>query len=465
MPESSTTTVPRRSWVALGVGTASIFLFVLDSGLLSVSIPAIEKAFPDTSRSTLSWTATGYLVALASLLLVSGRVSDSRGRKPTYLFGVGLFTLGAVATAVAPNPALLISARVVQGAGGAFLTSSALAMVLPLFPSERRGRVIGIWGGVGSLAAVLAPTAGAWMVEHVSWRAAFALEIPLGVVTFVAGVLTLPVASSAVKARINIVSALSGSVGLGLCAAVLSQGRRWGWASSRSIAASLVGVALVITFFARSKTDEFALFDRRLLGYRAWTSNTLAAGWQQIGFFTWFLTTPLILVNVWQWTVLEAGAAMALGQVASSISGPLGGIWADRVGTTRPIVLSAFVTLLGPLWLAIAATTRPQFLTMFLPATLLMGAGGGICGMLTTGGALNQLPEAVLGTANGAHQVFRRIAGLVGVAIALAILGEAKGTAMLGPARVVWLVIAFAHVAMCVPLLRRTSGVWAARRS
>ncbi len=450
---SSPAKVPRRSWVALLVGTASIFLFVLDSGLLSVSIPAIEKDFPETSRSTLSWAATGYLAALASLLLVSGRISDSRGRKPTYLFGVGLFTLGALATVAAPNPALLIGARILQGAGGAFLTSSALAMVLPLFPSERRGRVIGIWGGVGSLAAVLAPTAGAWAVENVSWRAAFALEIPLGLITFLAGVLSLPDAVASTKSRIDIISALSGSIGLGVSAAFLSQGRRWGWASARSIVGGSIGIVLVVTFFVRAKSDEFSLLDHRLFRYRAWTSNTLAAGLQQIGFFTWFLTTPLILVNIWRWSIFEAGAAMALGQVASSISGPLGGIWADRAGTTRPIVLSAFVTLLGPLWLAIAASTRPQFVTVFLPATLLMGAGGGICGMLTTGGALNQLPDSVLGSANGAHQVFRRISGLAGVAMALAILGEAKGPAMLGPARIVWCVIALAHVAMCVPLL------------
>jgi EmrB/QacA subfamily drug resistance transporter len=450
-----TPTIPRRSWIALGVGAASIFLFVLDSGLLSVSLPAIEREFPTWSRSTLSWAATGYLVALASLLLISGRISDTRGRKPTYLFGVALFTVGAIATVASPTPPFLIAARVVQGVGGAFLTSSALVMVLPLFPGERRGSVIGIWGGIGSLAAVLAPTVGAWTVEHISWRAAFAVEVVLGAATFIVGTKTLPTTSTQTTSRINPLSALSGSIGLGVSAAVLSQGRRWGWSSTQSIAAAAIGVVLIITFFTLSKKDESPLFDHRLLAYRAWTTNTLAAGLQQIGFFTWFLTTPLILVNIWRWSVFEAGAAMALGQVASSISGPLGGRWADRVGTTRPIVISAFVTLAGPLWLVFAATTHPDFVKVFLPATLLMGAGGGICGMLTTGGALNNVPESMLGAANGAHQVFRRIAGLIGVAVALAILGESKGNDLLGPARVVWFVIAVAHLAMCLPFLRR----------
>jgi EmrB/QacA subfamily drug resistance transporter len=445
------------------VGTASIFLFVLDSGLLSVAFPAIERDFSTTSRSTLSWAATGYLVALAGLLLVSGRLSDTKGRKPVYLFGVALFTIGAIATVAAPTPALLILARVVQGAGGAFLTSSALAMVLPLFPLERRGSVVGIWGGIGSIAAVLAPTAGALIVENISWRAAFAIEIPLGIATFIAGLLTLPTAAPPVTTtvRINLRSAFSGSIGLGLSAAVLSQGRRWGWTSRATLTAAVLGVTLLVTFFLLSKRDESPLFDFRLLRYRDWTSNTLAAGLQQIGFFTWFLTTPLILVNIWGWSVLKAGAAMALGQVASTVSGFLGGRWADRVGTKIPIVSSAFVTLLGPLWLAIAATSKPDFVKVFLPATLLMGAGGGICGMLTTAGALSRLPESVMGAANGAHQVFRRIFGLIGVAVALAVLGEAKGADLIGPARVVWLIIAVAHLAMCLPLVlkpRRTAA-------
>jgi EmrB/QacA subfamily drug resistance transporter len=447
--------VSRRTWVALAAASASIFLFVLDSGLLSVSLPAIEKQFPATPRSTLSWVATGYLVALASLLLVGGRVADRRGRKRVYLAGLAAFSFGAALTALAPNASLLIAARVVQGAGGAFMTASSLALVLPEFPQSRRHAAIGVWGAIGSIAAILAPTVGARVVDGWSWRVCFWAVAAIGSAAAIVGgrVLREPVDETR-AAEINPASVITGSGGLGLLVLALSQGRRWGWQSSATIMVAAAAVALLVVFGAISRRERSPLLDLRLFNFPQWTTNTLAAGLQQIGFFSWFLTTPLILVNVWKWSVFRAGSAMALGQVASAITGFLGGRWADRRGTALPIVSTALITALGPLWLILTITTTPSFWRVFLPATLLIGAGGGVCGMLTTGGALEAMPPDTLGSANSAHQLFRRIAGTLGVAVALAMLGDRKGTDLLGGAKAVWLMIVIAHIAMCLPLLR-----------
>jgi EmrB/QacA subfamily drug resistance transporter len=447
--------VSGRTWIALGAASASIFLFVLDSGLLAVSLPAIEKQFPDSPRSTVSWVATGYLVALASLLLVGGRVADRRGRKRVYLGGLVAFSFGAVLTALAPNMSLLIAARVVQGIGGAFMTASSLALVLPEFPSGRRHAAIGVWGAIGSIAAIMAPTVGARVVDTLDWRVCFWAVAVIGSASAIIGARALrePVNETR-AAEINPVSVITGSSGLGLLVLALSQGRRWGWQSATTLKVALASVALLVVFALVSRRDASPLLDHRLFGFSQWTTNTLAAGLQQIGFFSWYLTTPLILVSVWGWSVFEAGSAMALGQVASATTGFLGGRWADRRGTAMPIVSTAIVTALGPLWLLFTATTKPSFWFVFLPATLLIGAGGGVCGMLTTGGALEAMPPDTLGSANSAHQLFRRIAGTMGVAVALAMLGDRKGTDLLGGAKTVWLMIVIAHIAMCLPLLR-----------
>ena len=132
----------QRAWLAMCVAAASIFLFVLDSGLLSIALPSIEQEFSETPRSIVAWTATGFLVTLASLLLIGGRLADARGRKRYYLFGVLLFGFGSLCTALAPTVPLLITARVIGGAGAAFLTSSTLALVLPEFPFEKRGAMM-----------------------------------------------------------------------------------------------------------------------------------------------------------------------------------------------------------------------------------------------------------------------------------------------------------------------------------
>ena len=154
-------TVPRRSWLALIAGSISIFLFVFDSGLLSVALPVIEEEFSSTPRATISWAATGYLVAFSALLLASGRIADRKGRKRIYIIGLIGFAAAAVVVTATSSVTGLIIGRVLQGAAGAFMTGSALALVLPEFPPERHHTAIGLWGTVGSLAAVLAPTGGA----------------------------------------------------------------------------------------------------------------------------------------------------------------------------------------------------------------------------------------------------------------------------------------------------------------
>jgi NTE family protein len=441
--------IPRRSWIALAVAAASIFLFVLDSGLLAVSLPLMERDFPGTSRATLSWAATGFLVALASLLLLSGRIADRRGRKLVYLSGVAAFTVGALATALAPSPVWLIVARVVQGAGGAFLTSSSLAIVLPLFPDKRQGVVVGYWGAIGSLAAILAPTLGALVAQEISWRINFAAIVPIGAATVLIGrkVLDEPVLTQRPVA-VDPVSVAVGSLGLGGLAAALSQGRRWGWTSPATLIVVGGSLALIALFVRRSRREAEPLFDVSLFGFRNWTVNTLAAGLQQIGFFSWYLTTPLILVNLWGWSVLQAGSAMALGQLAAAVTGPLGGRWADRRGFVVPMATTALGCAAAALWLVTTAGLTPSFWRVFFPASMMMGAAGGVCGMLTTSAALRNLPGDRLGAANGAHQLLRRIAGLVGVTVALALIGDASGPEILDAARKVWLLIAVAHLAM-----------------
>ena len=135
----------RRAWRGVCVAAASVFLFVVDAGLVALSLPEVEAEFPGSSRSTIAWMASGFLVAQASMLLIGGRLGDQRGRKRFYLFGLLLFSFGAGLTAIAPTISLIIAARVLQGIGAAFLTSSALALVLPMFPSSKAPVVIGTW--------------------------------------------------------------------------------------------------------------------------------------------------------------------------------------------------------------------------------------------------------------------------------------------------------------------------------
>ncbi len=438
------------------MAAASIFLFVLDSGLLSIALPSIEHEFSRTPRSIIAWSATGFLVTLASLLLIGGRLSDAYGRKRMYLFGVLLFGFGSLCTSLAPTVALLIASRVIGGAGAAFLTSSALALVMPEFPLEKRGMMIGAWGSIGSSAAIIAPTGGALLTEHVSWRLPFGLVAPMAVTIYVTGRRVLIERDDAPpRGAIDPLGTVLGPLALGLFVLGLSQGTRWGWAAPTTLVAIIGGAALLIAFVRRCAGVANPLLDLSIFRFPQFKLNIVGSGLQQIGFFAWYVTTPLILKAVWGWSTFETGVGMALGQVAASFAAPLGGRWSDRVGTTQPIVITAIVAASGPLWFAVAASPTPHFLTVFVPASILMGAGGGICGTLTTSAALYDLPGGTLGAANSVNQLIRRVSGTMGVAAAVALLGESEGAALLAPARRVWVMVSLAHLAMCLPYLAR----------
>jgi MFS family permease len=345
---------------------------------------------------------------------------------------------------------------VIGGAGAAFLTSSALALVLPEFPLEKRGMMIGWWGSLGSTAAIVAPTGGGLLTENVSWRLPFALIAPMAITVFVVGrrVLTEQTDERS-SAAIDPISVLVGPLALGLLVLGVSQGGRWGWGSTSTLGAIVVAAILLVAFIHRCARVANPLLDLSIFGFPQFRLNVVGSGLQQVGFFAWYVTTPLILRTVWGWSTFEAGVGMALGQVAASFSAPFGGRWSDRVGTTQPIVTSAVVAAVGPMWFAITASREPHFFAAFLPASVLMGIGGGICGTLTTSAALYDLPGATLGAANSVNQLIRRVCGTIGVAVAVALLGEAKGPSLLTPARRVWVMVSLAHLLMCIPYLLR----------
>ena len=443
----------RAAWTGVCVAAASIFLFVVDTGLVSLALPKIAAQNPRVSRSTLAWIATGFLLAQSSLLLVGGRLADRRGRKRFYLFGLTLFSIGAALTAMAPTVTWIIAVRIVQGIGAAFLASSALALVLPMFPAVKAPMVIGVWGGIGSVAAWLTPTLGALVVEH-NWRYAFAGIAPFGILIALVGRRVLPDdAEVDHTGRTDRISYYIGPIGLGLLMVVLAQGHRWGWLSPLVLSMALAACVLIGAFLRRCATSDVPLLDLAIFRTRTFSANALSGTLQQTGFYGWFLTGPLIMTALWGWSVRKAGLAMALGQVMASVASPLGGKMSMRYGNTRPIAVSSFITASGSAWLLLTASAEPNFVGVVLPASMLMGFGSGMCGTMTTGAALASLPSSTLGAGNSIVQLTRRMGGALGVALAAGLLGGRTGAGLLPGARRVWWTVTIIHVGMSAPLL------------
>lgn len=445
--------VRTTAWVAAGVASMSQVLYMVDATLIAIALPVIARRFDEASRSTVGWAATGFLVAQSALLLVGGRLGDRHGRKRAFLGGMAAFTVGVALTAAAPTVSVLIAARVLQGAGAAFITSGALALALPMFPAQKAAVLIGAWGMVGATAAWVTPSIGAIVVEW-SWRVAFALVVPLGLAAIVLGRRVLveqaPARGSGPTDRLSYVV---GPPALGLTMVVLADGGDWGWVSGRTLVLGAVALAGVAALVWRSRVATEPLLDLSLLRVRPYAANLAGGAIQQAGFFSWFLTAPLIMSELWGWSTKEIGLALALSQVLSTVGSPLGGQIVLRWGSDVALAVGTTVNIAAMAWAVATMSAESDFWRSYLPMALLFGFGSAIAGTVTTGAALAALPTELLGTGNSIIQLVRRMGGALGTAAGFALLGEASGPDLLDGARRAWILVGVFHACIFVTLV------------
>jgi EmrB/QacA subfamily drug resistance transporter len=433
--------IPRQAWVSLAIVSAAMFMSIVDLTVLNVSFPYIERTFAGTPRTTLAWLSSGYAIMLASLLMVSGRLADNIGRRRVFFIGVSVYGSAAVLTALAPNVTVMIATRLAQGVGAAMMTATAIALVLPLFPPSRRGLAIGIWGTVGSFGAAVGPSMGAAAIELSSWRLAFGLLPPFAVVTLVFGprVLAPDGPVPAERRSIDLAGAALGSLAVALLTLSILQGSSWGWHSPAVIACAVAAVVLLVAFRERSRRAAHPIVDPALFRHRPFTVANVSQFGTQTAIFAWFFITPLFLVNVWHYSALSAGSSVAIGMVVSFVSIPVGH-HSDRHGYRKVLVTGGLVSVAGMLWWITAVGDTPAFWTRYVPGLVVFGFGAGMVGIVVTNAALAGLPESELATANAAFQTVRRLAGAIGVAIAIALLGNRAADTAAAFRRTWWLI-------------------------
>ena len=228
--------VGRDGWRTVGIASAAVFMVGMEITVISLAFPEIREQFSEASESALSWIFSAYNIGVASLLLIGGWLSERYGHKRIFLTGVSIFLLGSVLAGFAVSSEMLISARVVQAAGGALQAPSGLALVLAAAPPARHQMAIGIWGAAGALAAAAGPTLGALLVEAFGWRAVFLINIPVIGVALVLGRRWLPdTPPSPGTDDVDLVSVPLAGVGVGALVLGIVQGETWGWESAAVI--------------------------------------------------------------------------------------------------------------------------------------------------------------------------------------------------------------------------------------
>lgn len=437
--------VTRRAWLSLALVSAATCVIILDLMAANVAFPFIERSFPATPRSTLAWVSSGYAIASAALLMVAGRLSDRHGRRTVFLGGVALFAAVSVVCAAAPNPAVLIAARIVQGGGSAMITSTAIALLLPDFPASKRGLALGIWGTTSSAGAAAGPTLGALAIQAFDWRLVFLLNIPIGILTLALGRrLLVEPPRPAERGRIDLVGTVVGTAATALATLGILQGPGWGWTSPAVVAILVGAVVLSAGFVLRCARAAAPLVDLHLFRHAPFALANLSQAGTQLAIMAWFFTTPLFLINVWHYSALAGGGAVAIGMIVSFVSVPVGH-YSDRHGYRSVLIVGGLVSAAGMLVWVFGVGETADFWTAYLAGLVLFGLGAGMVGIVVTNAALAGLPDHELAAANAVFQTIRKLVGAIGVAIAVALLGS-RSTESLAAFRKVWIMIAIGYL-------------------
>ena len=431
--------IPTRAWAALAVGSATVVLIILDAGFLALAFPSIEESFADTSRSTLGWVSSAYFISLSSFMLVAGWMGDRVGRRRVFFVGLWTFAIGALLTASSTSAWMLIASRVVQGLGAAALTPVSLAMVLPLFPQSRRATAVAMWGVAGAMSGIVAPTAGAVMIEWSGWRTPFYVFAPLVLVAWLVGRRVLPNEPGGdPDGVVDPVGIAAATVSVAAIAVVVTKSDQWGLASTRSLTALAVAVIAAPLLVHRARTRTGTPLDVDLFRVPSFASASVVSFLSQAAFFSFFFSLPVFLIDVWEWSTLETGLAVALNQGSAAIVGVWAGRTADRRGFVGVVVWGGALGAIGYGWLALGIGPDVDAWRVLFPALIIGGVGSMLIGTVVSAAAFHDVDDDRLGRASGSYYVTRRLGTAAGAVTAVAILGDVAGLDSVDRFRLIW---------------------------
>ena len=416
-----------RPAAVLVVGSASSFLVYLDATIVNIAFPDVRASFSDVTLAGLSWILSAYAIVFAALLVPGGRLADRVGGRRLFLAGLSAFTAGSLLCATAPSVLLLVGARVLQAAGGAMLVVSAQLLVMAAFPPERRMHAVGLMAGVAALASALGPVLGGLMVDLGGWRLVFLVNLPIGLAALIYGRRMPEPPRRPQASRPDLLGSLVAVMAVGSLALGAVQGPVWGWGDPRTIAAFAASAVLAPLLVWRSAVHTAPVLELALFRVRSFGAGNLGALLLGTSFFGLVLANSLYLTQVWDYSVLRAGLAIAPGPLASAAAAILAARFTDRVDPRRFVLPGALISAVAAVWLASRVGPEPAFLAEWLPGMLLMGIGVGLGFATTVAVCVRDLGPAQLGIGSGMSATTRQLGAVLGVAILIAILGPAPG--------------------------------------
>ena len=419
----------RNRWLALIVLCLGTLMIVLDTTIVNVALPSI-RADLGFSETSLAWVVNAYLLTFGGFLLLGGRLGDLYGPRRLFLTGIAIFTLASLACGLAGSEGFLVTARAVQGVGGAIASAVSLSLTMNLFtePAER-AKAMGVFGFVASGGGSIGVLLGGVLTNSLDWHWIFLVNFPIGIAVVVLSLRLLPGARTGATGRLDVAGAVTVTASLMLAVYAIVNGNQAGWVSGRTLgllaaAAAFLALFLVVESRVTSPLMPLALFRLRNLA----TANVVGVLWAA-AMFAWFFLSALYLQLVLGYSPLQVGLAflpanLIMGALSVAVSARL----VMRFGIKRPLAAGLTCAAVGLLLFA-RAPVGGGFVANVLPSMILLGIGAGIAFNPVLLAAMSDVAPEESGLASGVVNTAFMMGGALGLAV-LATLAASRSDSL-----------------------------------
>ena len=418
-------TRPTHPGLTILLTAIAYFMVMLDALVVVTALPSIHRDLGG-NVSTLQWTVSAYTIAFGGGILTAAALGDRFGRRRVYLIGLVLFTGASAACALAPTSGALIAFRVIQGVGAAIVMPLSLALLTATFPSEKRGAVVGIWGGIAGLAVASGPLIGGGITEGLNWHWIFWVNVPIGVAAFVGSSIWLA-ESRGERARLDVPALVLVSAGVSLLIwGLVSASQRGDWGWSWSLVGLVAGALCLVSFVVWESRAPEPMVPLSL--FRAGTFST-AAGAQFLNagaiFSAAFLTSQFFQFSL-GYSPLGTGLRFLPWTAAPLVVAPIAGALSDRIGPRALIVPGLAMQAAGFTWIAVLASRSAGY-DDYIGPFIIAGIGISMAFPCITAGGLNAVAPAMLGKAAGTLNTMQQFGAVFGIAVATAVF-DSRGS-------------------------------------
>ncbi len=411
-------------WPVFAVTATGTFMATLDAGIVNVALPVITSKL-GTDISMAQWVVTAYLLIITSLLPVFGRAGDMYGQRRIYTTGVAIFTLSSVLCGLSPTIWMLTGSRIIQAIGASMMMSNGPAIIVLTFRPQERGRALGSMGTVVAMGSVVGPALGGILVGSFGWGSIFFVNIPIGIICFIAGRMLLPKGIHKDE-TFDFTGSFLFAAGICSILLTLSHGGSWGWISWQVVTGAAAGFVAITAFVILEKRLKHPMLDLSMFRIWPFTAGNLSGFFSFVAMFSNMILLPFYLSTIHHISPSKIGLLITPFPVVMGLVAPVSGYLSERVSHVKLTTAGLAITTTALLFISRFSATTGMAEVAIMQA--MMGLGNGLFQSPNNNSVISSVPREKTGIAGGIGALMRNMGMVTGTALAVSIFQAGKSS-------------------------------------